>query len=116
MSGREPLRFCAVPPPRDFSKRSDAELEVIARENDQRFVSLLALAFRRGDHVAATCAFSPCVTFDCGWCLIKSTLYRYAMTGEGKDLQFKPARVMPAALAPFVLRITEVKAERPAPH
>ena len=45
------LTFHAVPMPRDLSKRSENELELVHRENDRRFVTLLALAFMRGDHL-----------------------------------------------------------------
>lgn len=45
------LKFYPVPIPRDLSKRSDNELEVVHRENDRRFVAMLALAFMRDDHL-----------------------------------------------------------------
>jgi len=45
------LMFHAVPMPRDLSKLSENELERVHRENDRRFLALLALAFMRGDHL-----------------------------------------------------------------
>lgn len=68
--------------------------------------------FKVGELAAAACAFSQCANYDCGGCVIEPAIYRYRMTDEGLALRYKPARVMPAALAPFVLRIVEVRAER----
>lgn len=67
---------------------------------------------REGDLVAATCAFCKSTTFDADGDEYVTTTYRYRMIGEGNAMQFSPARIMPAALAPFVLRVTEVRAEK----
>lgn len=65
----------------------------------------------RGDLVAATCAFNSGTNSAFGnW-----KAYRFQFAEKDLpmfDPNWKPARVMPAALAPFVLRITEVRAER----
>lgn len=53
-----------------------------------------------GDLVAATCAFFEVDDW---------TGYRFSSPNKN---DWNPARIMPAALAPFVLRITAVRAER----
>jgi hypothetical protein len=68
--------------------------------------------FRVGDLAAATCAYVPVIGFDDTGADHLSAFYRFSATGELAEMQFKTSRVMPAALAPFVLRITEVRAER----
>jgi len=75
-------------------------------------ISVLRPRFKVGEFVAATCAYIQ--NGD------KTELhYRFANTIRVKEEELKPfkyawktSRIMPAALAPFVLRITEVKAER----
>jgi len=72
--------------------------------------------FTVGDLVAATCAFdsilSPGVPVHPGL----SQFYRFTRPipdfGHRRGGSYRTSRVMPAALAPFVLRITEVRAER----
>jgi hypothetical protein len=58
-----------------------------------------------GDLVAATCAYLPAKDLETG------TAYRFN-NPDFTDIGWKSSRIMPAALAPFALRITEVKAER----
>lgn len=59
--------------------------------------------FKVGELVAATCAHA----------MDGSLRYRWNKGDEWTPLfGWKPARFMPAALAPFVLRITDVKSER----
>jgi len=73
---------------------------------------LIGSRLQVGSLVAATCAFFKSTEFDADGDTYTTTVYRYRMTGEGNAMQYKAARIMPAALAPFVLRITEVRAER----
>ncbi len=65
---------------------------------------------REGDLVAATCAFNNGTNSAFGeW-----KAYRFQFSDRDLpmfDPKWKPARIMPAALAPFVLRITSVRAE-----
>jgi len=67
--------------------------------------------FAVGNLVAATCAFRR--VFEAtsrDWSLWSSVpIYRFNSTAGGK---WETARVMTAALAPYVLRITDVRAER----
>jgi len=71
--------------------------------------------FKVGDLVAATCAYLRVINIKTG--RIEETnhveiWYRFQQHGEHAGLQYKTSRVMPSALAPFVLRITDVKAEK----
>jgi hypothetical protein len=68
--------------------------------------------FKVGDLVAATCAYAPVTMFDDRGARMMSTMFRFEAVGEHASMKFKIARIMPAALAPFVLRITAVRAER----
>lgn len=56
---------------------------------------------REGELVAATCAY---------FSRPDSTIYRFDT--RWSECKWSTARIMPAALAPFVLRITEVRAEK----
>jgi hypothetical protein len=70
---------------------------------------LLKPRFFIGDLVAATCAFWP---NDSGERYPEAD-YRFVHPDwEAEFGKANPARVMPAALAPFILWITEVRAER----
>jgi hypothetical protein len=62
-----------------------------------------------GDLVAATCASMRVRDAETDRIEI---WYRFQKHGEHAGLQYNPARIMPAALAPFVLWIKSVRAER----
>jgi hypothetical protein len=59
--------------------------------------------FKVGDLVAATCAYLPPGAYG-------DAVYRFH--DPAVAYKWNSSRIMPAALAPFVLRITEVRAER----
>jgi hypothetical protein len=58
--------------------------------------------FKVGELVAATCAFRA---------VSAHTIYRFNASVVPVDDKWATSRVMPAALAPFVLRITDMKSE-----
>jgi hypothetical protein len=85
---------------------------VLVRQVSDTLGEQLGSRLRVGELVAATCAYVPVVGFYDTGADYLSAIYRFRTTGEGAGMQFKTSRVMPAALAPFVLRITSVKAEQ----
>jgi hypothetical protein len=87
----------AVPP----SKWIMTSGGTLRRSGTHSTVHSLKPRFRIGELVAATCAF---------WGKPESTIYRF--NTKWCECKWAPARIMPAALAPFMLRITEVRAER----
>jgi len=64
-------------------------------------ISVLRPRFKVGEFVAATCAYNA---------YFQKTIYRFREPDATRC--WDTSRIMPAALAPFVLRITDVKAER----